>query len=437
LVVQPLAPAQIGRYLASASFEGLRAALARDSELADLARTPLLLGLMAETYRDRAPMIPLDVDATTLRQVVLGDYVAHCCAPRADATALRVPVSRLRAFLAWLARGMIAHNNQQDFYIEFLQPSWLPSVRWLLGWLVICLLLLGTVLAISSNLVFGEGSWQGSWLAGTLIFGAISILIGGLPSGSMPILILKAIEPASVPVFDRSWLPNIRVVETLKWSWVGVWPNLQGKLASGAVGGRIIGSVAGLEGRLNSGPIGWLVFGLMFGLIFGMGSGLIDGFQGGLAEECHVPNQAIRRSMRNALIGVLIFGLGGGVGGGLIAVLLVRLIFGLDVSLIFGLNIGLIIGLLVGLIQFGGLAIIQHYTLRFLLTRRTPAPFEIGCILEDARMRGLLTRVGGGYRFYHELLQRHFAAHEEPGYPHVSILAESEPLAGGKQVVEN
>jgi len=29
-------------------------------------------------------------------------------------------------------------------------------------------------------------------------------------------------------------------------------------------------------------------------------------------------------------------------------------------------------------------------------------------------MRGLLVRVGGGYRFYHELLQRHFATEAAP-----------------------
>ena len=45
--------------------------------------------------------------------------------------------------------------------------------------------------------------------------------------------------------------------------------------------------------------------------------------------------------------------------------------------------------------------------------------------LEEARLRGALLRVGG-YRFNHALLQRHFAAHEEPGCPRVPILAETE-----------
>jgi hypothetical protein len=108
------------------------------------------------------------------------------------------------------------------------------------------------------------------------------------------------------------------------------------------------------------------------------------------------------------------------------------LVFGMVAGLVFGLLGGLVgglvAGMVAGLLLYGGIAIIQHYTLRFLLTlSSTPAPFLLVPLLEEARMRGLLVRVGGGYRFYHELLQRYFAAYEEPGFPQVPILAEQEP----------
>ena len=74
-------------------------------------------------------------------------------------------------------------------------------------------------------------------------------------------------------------------------------------------------------------------------------------------------------------------------------------------------------GLLVGLLQYGGAAVIQHYVLRLVLSYCSPAPFNLVRWLEAARQRGMLVRVGGGYRFYHELIQRHFADYEEPDYP--------------------
>lgn len=70
---------------------------------------------------------------------------------------------------------------------------------------------------------------------------------------------------------------------------------------------------------------------------------------------------------------------------------------------------GLLLGLSVGLLQYGGAAVIKHYQLRLLLPLCTPAPRDLVRWLEEACTRSLLVRVGGGYRFYHELLQRHFA----------------------------
>jgi hypothetical protein len=109
------------------------------------------------------------------------------------------------------------------------------------------------------------------------------------------------------------------------------------------------------------------------------------------------------------------------------------LVFGMVAGLVFGLLGGLVgglvAGMVAGLLLYGGIAIIQHYTLRFLLSlSNTPAPFLLVPWLEEARMRGLLVRVGGGYRFYHELLQCYFATHQEPGFPHVPILAEQESV---------
>ena len=74
---------------------------------------------------------------------------------------------------------------------------------------------------------------------------------------------------------------------------------------------------------------------------------------------------------------------------------------------------------------YGGAAFIQHWNLRFILARSGTAPLNIVRALEEARNRGLLVRVGGGYRFYHRLLQEHFAERDEPGYAKVPVIRRS------------
>jgi predicted lipid-binding transport protein (Tim44 family) len=93
-----------------------------------------------------------------------------------------------------------------------------------------------------------------------------------------------------------------------------------------------------------------------------------------------------------AIISGLVFGLVGGLVGGL----------GL------GLGLGLVGGLGVGLVE-GGLACLQHLSLRFLLWRNDFAPWHYVRFLDYAAERGFLRKVGGGYIFVHRLLLEYFA----------------------------
>ena len=139
------------------------------------------------------------------------------------------------------------------------------------------------------------------------------------------------------------------------------------------------------------------------------------------------PNQAIRNSVHNALIITISVGLVAGLGLGLVVglvawlVLGMRLGLGLVAGLPFGLPFGLVMGLYAGMIfglRYGGNAVIQHYTLRLLLSRYNIIPFARDKVLIDFldKMveRILLRRVGGGWVFIHRYLLEHFAAlHEE------------------------
>ncbi len=64
--------------------------------------------------------------------------------------------------------------------------------------------------------------------------------------------------------------------------------------------------------------------------------------------------------------------------------------------------------------HYGGLAALQHYTLRFILWRRGDMPWRYARFLDHAagELR-FLQKVGGGYMFVHRYLLEHFAAMEE------------------------
>jgi DNA polymerase III delta prime subunit len=95
---------------------------------------------------------------------------------------------------------------------------------------------------------------------------------------------------------------------------------------------------------------------------------------------------------------------------GLLVGLVFGLVFGLLVGLLFGLLVGLLYGLLVGLL-FGGIAVIQHMTLRYFLIRDGFIPlWRYDRFLDYAAELVILRKVGGGYRFVHDYLRQYLAS---------------------------
>ncbi|MFM7189210.1 MAG: hypothetical protein ACKOX2_00125, partial [Microcystaceae cyanobacterium] len=71
----------------------------------------------------------------------------------------------------------------------------------------------------------------------------------------------------------------------------------------------------------------------------------------------------------------------------------------------FGVSLSLFFGIFVG----GGLACIQHFSLRFVLWQSGTIPWNFARFLNYCVERRLLLRVGGRYRFLHRELLDHFA----------------------------
>jgi hypothetical protein len=165
-----------------------------------------------------------------------------------------------------------------------------------------------------------------------------------------------------------------------------------------------------LSSSLLSEILSFLTVTLMIWLVYGINVGIMRGFVPDSVKSKYQPNQGIRYSVINYLISVLIYTLSTSIIIGSLSYYLVdRSVNGLIHGLLGGLALGLTISPFFAL-GAGGRASIQHLLLRLLLYRNNCIPWNYSRFLDYATERFFLQRVGGGYRFVNELLQKHFAS---------------------------
>ena len=207
------------------------------------------------------------------------------------------------------------------------------------------------------------------------------------------------------------------MAEDVKWE--------QNKLKSGLLNGLLIGALSGLiisgltiligilpsntmadvvsilfNGTIVLGPLGGLV-----GAVFG-------GFRTNAINHTTSSKQRISSTVKNALsvftivwtslVLFLIFwvGLLNTIQNGAPNVSFLRATPGMSLGFPFGLLGGML---------FGGFAVIQHYSLRILVSGNKYLPFRLVPFLDHCVDLIFLRRVGGGYIFVHRLLMEHFA----------------------------
>jgi len=393
IVIQPLSKPQVDEYLKGVGrpLAAVRAALRDDPTLWELMDSPLMLSIVALAYEDTsAAKRPASPTPEERRRQLFDDYIAAMFARpgRSKGTAAYTQHQAVHS-LSWLAAQMVAHH-QTMLYIERMQPEWLPQARQR-GYVVRMRLINGLLAGLLGGLGFGllmglvfglfTGLLNGllAGLLGGLVFGLLGGLVFGLLAGRGYGLLVGLILGLGVGRLDQ-----IAIVETFRWSWEAVWSRW-----------RLVLSV-----------------GLLGGLLGGLGVGLV---QGELVLKA-TPNQGIRRSARSALV----LGLGSGLGLGPFTGLLVGLLVGLFTGPLIGLLVGLLVGLGSGLsfglflaLRNGGFAVLQHYTLRWLLYRNGSLPLRLVPFLDYCAERIFLRKVGGGYIFVHRLLMEHFASLQE------------------------
>jgi hypothetical protein len=139
---------------------------------------------------------------------------------------------------------------------------------------------------------------------------------------------------------------------------------------------------------------------------------VLKGLSGPDVERRTVANQGIRQSARNvgwfALLGTTIVGIPYGIANVIVVSLFVGIAPIVWDWLHLGLGAALMFGILGGFVP--GAACIQHFTLRLVLWACELAPLRYARFLNYAPERMFLQRIGGRYRFIHDLLRDHVAA---------------------------
>lgn len=373
VVIQPLKTEQINEYLfrGGEQLEAVRTLLHNDPALLEMARTPLMLGILTLTYAGKSVQdIPM-TDISKTRQEVLKDYVTAML-QRRQAHAHYTPQQTTR-WLAWLAHRLEQHH-QTEFQLENIQPDWLEgkqrpfynvAVKCCSMFICTLLALLGGWL-LSLLIDWSALRFDNSWSVGKLLFyqnsengpgGAfLGLLFGGIIGLLVGLIHHVEREIKPVEVIHWSWRnmrQNLAKLETLRWGFlIGLFVALCIGLTTWNASHKPINS-------LYSGLVGLLV-GLPIGQVSSIISNLLAKTQKKLPDMS--PGQKIKYSVRNRVaigcIGGLTIGLISGLGFGslmeiidsqiepenshILLLLVYWLLFGLPPALLAGLIIGLV-----------------------------------------------------------------------------------------------
>ncbi|NEO93272.1 MAG: NACHT domain-containing protein [Moorea sp. SIO3G5] len=367
---------QIYHYLDSLGNDliGLRKLIAEDTVLQELAQSPLMLNIMTLAYQGVAVEdLPKTKAVEERRKQLFDAYIEKMFKRRK--TNQQYNDAQVKHWLIWMAQRMV-EESQTVFLIEKMQPYLLRNrkQKQIYG------LMVGLMFGLMVGLMVG------------LIIGPMAMLMLGLMFGLMFGLMLGLMGGSK---------EEIKTVEILQVNWKKILINL-----------LMVGLMGGLMGGLMEGLTEGLMRGLMFGLVVGLIRGLMVGLESSEIETKTSPNQGIWKSARNAITVWLMYGLIGGLMFGLMAGLTEGLTESLMAALMGGLMFGLVGGLMFGLIfglRNGGIACIQHFSLRLVLYRNNYIPWNYARFLDYAADRIFLQKVGGGYIFIHRMLMEHFA----------------------------
>ncbi|MFC1959897.1 TIR domain-containing protein [Chloroflexota bacterium] len=449
IVLKDLTQQQINKYIETQQLEGLREILEHDEIFQEMAQSPFLLNTMSYAYRDvDSSRVPAFNTKEERLEHLFSRYIHDRLTDHEDDYASE----KTQHYLTYLAQQML-ERKQSQFYIERMQPDWLPEARqntYGLLMHVITVLIVGLSLGGASGLTLGLAisdpgiaiiasllftiSWVfTAWFVIDRIFGLVGGLIIGLVWGivfGITAFITGGWVTASL-CFAIGFLSNgsffaqiggrlsqlrqmsdtssITLIERVRTNRKKVFSGILffsiGALPIGIMWYLVMRPVVNQEIAIAFAISGWLMFAATMGVAFGQ-----------VSDDTKTtirPNQGIWNSARNSwhlmrrivlycfFLYFVTLGFLGFYTGQLTEYLLKAVLAGGA----FGIGFGAVAALL-----FGGFAAIQHVLLRQMLKRKKVIPHNYAHFLDYAAKRALMHKIGGGYIFIHRELLEFFAS---------------------------
>lgn len=382
VLLQPLTGEQIETYLArfDAKSTFLQRLLQEDTELGELAQTPLMLNIMLLAYEGTdVETSPRHIAPTTLRRYLFEAYIERML-ERKHYQGKPYPDRLTKHWLNQLAKQM-TRRNQTVFLLENLQPDWLPNDGWIHSYVLISRLVAGLYNGLLIGIGVGIGSIQllhleqaissglNRWVLSGLAIGVITGLLFGLIDTLRLSQNKKQINNTSKSSQLHETSSRMKTVSYLllatSYSLVSQEIALRQFLTYFLTAGCLAGIVSGF---MFTWVGGW-VLGIIGGLVVGLGFGLFvatRSHQNILTGDIQ-PTESLSWSWKKA---IRVWPVGAGV--------------------------GLVCGMSVGWVIILNEALLRHWSAGPLVTLFGEANFVLVCGLVAAGILGLVSAQFGG-----------------------------------------
>jgi hypothetical protein len=414
VMIQPLTDEQVKHYLAGfgSRLVSLSQAIDNDENLRELSRVPLMLAVMCLAY-DGMPVesvIRGQLDSIEARRQHLFDTYIRRMFGRVERRKRNRYSYSDSEVIHWLSE--LARNTRWGlpvFLTDRIQPQWLPERT--RGLYTVCLgLAIGALGGLLANIPPGN-----PYFAGVMVASTISSAPFALLAGLSLILATSSLSAVQQGIIGFGIGLIFRVLNERNGWGTGVSLNYI------YLANRISWSGDHIFQRWRYYAVVGLGFGLL--LTWGGSSPWIMGALGYTGSTniilnafvytaCYLLFVLLLNGIRQTRLDIIPVRLGQAARNSIVVGLFASLILAVFYLVILGpvnlLSSAIIFGVFVGL-WYGGLAVIQHYLLRMMLSYAKCLPWDINRFLEYCADRVFLRQVGRGYAFIHRLLLEHFA----------------------------